>query len=94
MIYYINSGGLNTGKIYFEERGSSRDDSYTYYSLKDENNEYKFESVSNNGKSSSVWYESIFRANSIKPAIIIDISNKKLNGSGTINDAFEVVDKE
>lgn len=94
MIYYINSGGLNTGKIYFEERGSSRDDRYTYYSLKDENNEYKFESVSNNGKSASVWYESIFKANSIKPAIIIDISNKKLNGSGTINDAFEVVDKE
>ena len=61
---------------------------------KDESNSYKFDSVQNNGKSAPVWTESIFKANSVKPAIIINLSSKKLNGSGTISQPFEVVDKE
>lgn len=55
------------------------------YSLKDESNSYKFDSVQNNGKSAPVWTESIFKANSVKPAIIINLSSKKLNGELLIN---------
>lgn len=93
-IYYIGNNGLNTSKIYGLDRGSSRDDSWSYYSLMDEKGNYIYNLVSNNGTNGFIWKESIFKANSIKPSIIIDLTSKKLSGSGTINDAFLVVDKD
>lgn len=93
-IYYIDNNGLNTGKTYKEERVSSNNDTYYYYSLQDENNNFLFEDGNNNGKNGSIMRESTFLANSIKPAIIIDLTNKLLSGNGTNDSPFIIVDKQ
>ena len=88
-IYYVSNKGLDTDVIY-KERRNNLSGSLNYYSLVDENNNYIYDTMRNNGKDGFIWTEAIFRANSIKPSIIIDLTNKKLVGSGTIDDPFEI----
>lgn len=77
-IYYIDNGGLNIGRVYLEDRGSSTDDKWEYYSLVDENGEYIYDTISNNGKNGFIWTESKFLANSIKPSIVVDLTKTKI----------------
>lgn len=93
-IYYVENSGLMSGEIYTQYRKSRRDDTTDIYSLVNQNGDYVFNEVKNSGKSGPWLNQTFFLANSVKPAIIIDLTNKKLDGDGTFNNPFLVVDKD
>ena len=93
-IYYVENSGLMSGEIYTQYRKSRRDDTTDIYSLVNQNGDYVFNEVKNSGKSGPWLNQTFFLANSVKPAIIIDLTNKKLDGDGTLNKPFLVVDKD
>lgn len=92
-IYYVNNNGLNTGEIYLRNRDSN-DNHDVIYSLKDENNNTIIDNIYNCHKHGNIMHKLTFYANSVKPAIIIDLTNKKLDGDGTSSNPFLVVDKD
>lgn len=94
-IYYINSTGLNGENFYKINRDNPDVKKNSKYLLCNEKNDCVYNTaVKNTGKDGGIKSDTYFLANSIKPAIIINLTDKKLNGDGTTENPFLVVDKD